>query len=154
MITRIFAMSYERMEKLVKEHPELTKKHCFISIVGGKAEHLFPVDSDRVMTLEFDDVDLDRHSHLTEEDFAKFTLFTEEQAERIIDFILRNNERPGKEFLLVHCTMGVFRSGAVAYCAREILNLSQSQFTSDNPDIHPNSMVKQILQARWAARTH
>jgi predicted protein tyrosine phosphatase len=152
MITRIFAKSLEQMTALVNKRPSLPQKHCFISIVGGRASHLFPVDTGRVLTLEFDDVSLAQFAVMTDEDRSTFSLFSEVQADRIIDFLLRNHHQPGNRCLLLHCTLGVFRSGAVAAFACKLLKLDPFRFAKDNPQIHPNDMVAQILERRWAER--
>lgn len=152
MITRIFAKSREQMSVLVHKHPELIDCHCFISIVGGCGQHLFAADTKRVITLEFDDVKLAEVAASTAEERSRFAIFNTSHADKIIDFLLANHQRPGKQCLLLHCTLGVFRSGAVAAFACDLLGLDRNRFAKDNPKIVPNDLVAQTLKTRWRER--
>lgn len=153
MIARIFAKSREQMSALVHNHPELIDSHCFISIVGGSGQHLFAADTERVMTLEFDDVKLAEVAASTQEERSRFVIFNTSHADKVIDFLLANHQRPGKECLLLHCMLGVFRSGAVASFACDLLGLDRVRFAKDNPRIVPNDLVAQTLQTRWRERS-
>lgn len=149
MFTRVLACSRELMEHMVGELPELTEKHCLISIVDSPSDRVFGRDSSRVKTLVFHDVSLERLASLNEAQRAPYALFSPAQADEIIEFLLCNHARPQREFLLVHCTLGVSRSGAVAAFANELLGLDSQRFSEDNPNIRPLDRVKQILEERW-----
>lgn len=73
---------------------------------------------------------------------------TEAQTRQIADFARRYNDWP----MIIHCTAGVSRSGAVGdalncYFNRhaERNNQAFEQFYRDNPDIVPNLYVRQKL---------
>jgi predicted protein tyrosine phosphatase len=57
------------------------------------------------------------------------------------------NKRTDKnaEYLVVHCFMGINRSGAVASFTQKYLNLDVKQFNHDNPFIMPNEWVMNML---------
>ena len=94
------------------------------------------LDAENLLILYFDDVD------------AGFpNAMTPEQAKQIVDFIHMENNRP----VIVHCTAGISRSGAVG----EVLNWYFNRFEADDsdyrkfeimhPDIVPNSHVRRLL---------
>ncbi len=90
-----------------------------------------------VLTLYFDDI-------IREVDGA--VLFSEEQAEQIIDFIRKNRNT---ETLLVHCYGGESRSRAVAAFAVKMLGYDNSKYFKTG---HPNQHVYDVLEAAWVRR--
>ena len=89
------------------------------------------------LTLYFDDI-------VSEVEGA--VLFTDEQAEEIIDFILKNRKA---ESLLVHCYGGQSRSRAVAAFAVKMLGGDNlAYFKTGNP----NQYVYDVLEAAWIRR--
>lgn len=95
------------------------------------------LDAPNLLVLFFDDVDSGFSHAMTRVD-----------AERIAEFALHPDLRP----LLIHCTAGISRSGAVG----EVLNWYYNRverdapgafqrFARDNPDIVPNSHVRRLL---------
>ena len=96
------------------------------------------LDADNLLILYFDDVD---------EGFPN--AMTPEQAKQIVDFVRIEDDRP----IIVHCTAGISRSGAVG----EVLNWYFNRFEADDsdyrkfeimhPDIVPNSHVRRLLLA-------
>ena len=96
------------------------------------------LDAENLLILYFDDVD---------EGFSN--AMTPEQAKQIVDFIRIEDDRP----IIVHCTAGISRSGAVG----EVLNWYLNRFEADDsdsrkfeimhPDIVPNSHVRRLLLA-------
>ena len=97
------------------------------------------LDAENLLILYFDDVD------------AGFpNAMTPEQAREIVNFIRLEDNRP----IIVHCTAGISRSGAVG----EVLNWYFNRYLEDNPpvyrlneimnrDIVPNSHVRRLLLA-------
>ena len=83
-----------------------------------------------VLTLYFDDV---------EREVDGATLFSDEQAEQVIDFIRKNQ---AADTLLVHCYGGESRSRAVAVFADEMLGLDSSRHRNTG---HPNRYVYDTL---------
>ncbi len=84
-----------------------------------------------VLTLYFDDI---------EKEVEGAVLFTEEQAESIIDFIKHNADA---DTLLIHCYGGESRSRAVAGFAAEMLGGDAERFLKGG---HPNRYVLETLK--------
>ncbi len=94
------------------------------------------LDADNLLILYFDDVD---------EGFPN--AMTPEQAKQIVEFARMEDNRP----IIVHCTAGISRSGAVG----EVLNWYFNRFEADDsdcrkfenmhPDIVPNAHVRRLL---------
>lgn len=93
-----------------------------------------------LLTLTFDDI---CNEPETPEDAV---LFNEKMARQIISFV-DNGELP----LLVHCTAGISRSGAVGevlnwYFNRYLeRNAADDDFTQNNRQIQPNTIVRRIM---------
>ena len=102
------------------------------------------LDADNLLILYFDDVD---------EGFPH--AMTPEQAKQIVDFVRIEDDRP----IIVHCTAGISRSGAVG----EVLNWYFNRYLKDNPpvyrlneimnrDIVPNNHVRRLLLAELCSK--
>jgi len=98
-----------------------------------------------LLTLTFDDI---CNEPETPEDLGNAILFNEDMAHAIMRFV-----DDGKLSLLVHCTAGISRSGAVG----EVLNWYFNRFETDDSDyrkfeimhtdIVPNAHVRRLLLA-------
>ena len=97
-----------------------------------------------LLILFFDDI---VNEPETPEDLGRAILFAPEMAEQIMRFV-----NDGKMPLLVHCTAGISRSGAVG----EVLNwyfnryletnpVDEDDFTRNNRQILPNSIVRKVF---------
>ena len=96
------------------------------------------LDAENLLILYFDDVD---------EGFPN--AMTPKQAREIVNFVRLEDNRP----IIVHCTAGISRSGAVG----EVLNWYFNRFEADDsdyrkfeimhPDIVPNAHVRRLLLA-------
>ena len=97
------------------------------------------LNADNLLILYFDD-DVDAGSP---------NAMTSEQAKQIVDFIHLEDNRP----IIVHCTAGISRSGAVGevlnwYFNRFVLNDSDySKFATMHQYIIPNAHVRRLLLA-------
>lgn len=157
MITRVFALPYTRMKQLVTTQAELLDTHYFVSCLGstnneGQAQ-ILPPDSDRWVTLRFDDINSRGLAAMTPEEAARYTIFSDQQADRIIDLVEASQRDTEQEHIfLVNCAAGVCRSGAVVSFIQEIIRLDWEQFRRDNPNVAPNDIVLKTLRARWIAR--
>jgi predicted protein tyrosine phosphatase len=67
-------------------------------------------------------------------------------ARHIVRFVQESDERP----LLIHCTAGISRSGAVGLAIAEQCGCVEV-FLRDNPDIMPNQLV--LRELRQAFKT-
>ena len=97
-----------------------------------------------LLTLTFDDI---CNEPETPEDMGNAVLFNENMAQQIMRFV-----DDGKLPLLVHCTAGISRSGAVG----EVLNwyfnrylehnvADDEEFVQNNRQIQPNTIVRRIM---------
>lgn len=91
-----------------------------------------------VLTLLFDDI---------EREVVDAVLFSEEQAQKIIDFV---DQYKDVDTLLVHCYGGESRSRAVGAFIDEILEKKDSKLLSSG---HPNRHVYNVLKKLWMQRT-
>ena len=97
-----------------------------------------------LLTLTFDDI---CNEPETPEDLGNAVLFNENMAQQIMRFV-----DDGKLPLLVHCTAGISRSGAVGeilnwYFNRYLKNntTDDEDFVENNRQILPNTIVRRIM---------
>ena len=126
----------------MEEAAERTDLYAVISIQDASTDGFgFVFRKNRfcadVLTLYFDDVE-------READGA--VLFSDGQAEQIIDFILKNRK---VETLLVHCYGGQSRSRAVAAFAVKMLGGDNSPYFETGS---PNRHVYDVLESAWIRR--
>ena len=138
----VHARSFFEARQGTKQERELFRDNRIISINSVSHPAEVPpfseefLDADNLLILYFDDV---------EEGFPN--AMTPEQAKQIVDFIRIEDDRP----IIVHCTAGISRSGAVG----EVLNwyfnrfeandLDYRKFEIMHPDIVPNAHVRRLL---------
>lgn len=140
MRIKLFARSFFEARMGTRREAELFRRYRIISInnISFPAEPppFSPQfrDADNLLVLFFDDVETEFSNAMTTLD-----------AEKIISFVRPPDTRP----LLIHCSAGISRSGAVGevlnwYYNRNIPN-EFHQFYEDNPDIQANEHVKRVL---------
>lgn len=96
------------------------------------------------------DIDLleAKDNHLTqrfydlEYDIGANKAMSEEQAQELYDFIIKNKE---KYSCIVHCSAGVSRSGAIGEFINDLFGLPYERFKRINPRISPNIHIKTLL---------
>lgn len=137
------------MKEFIAEDPKVLQQHGFISIIDQRGIRIFDADTDRVVTLFFDDV---RPNSAFLEERGPITMFATEHAEKIIDFLTAFHALPSEDTLYVNCGAGIARSGAIVTFVRDIYDLDHVQFDADNPHIFPNSWVLETLENCWKAR--
>ena len=134
-------MSQDRFDKMCLKRKindynvdDLTNE-AFISITGTNGyipdKHYFLNNHKNVLNVEFDDVDKD-----TKIADLLFKAITQEQADRIVNFIAQNI---GKDFY-IHCTAGISRSGAVGSFIHDFFN-NDNSVELIHRGIHPNVEV-------------
>lgn len=112
---------------------------CFISITNSNVQP-FMRETSNCLPLTFDDI-------TDKDNMPEFILFKEDQAVKIIQFCVNNKDR---RELLVHCTGGISRSGAVGLFINDIWGEDSYQnFMKLNPRIYPNIYVKCVLQRTY-----
>ncbi len=98
---------------------------------------LIDEDKSNFLNLSFDDVE-----YKTANDNVTI-LFDEIMARQIIDFAANNSE---KNLFVVHCLMGVSRSGAVGAFLSDYFGIKYEDFKRTNPQIIPNYLVSKLLK--------
>jgi predicted protein tyrosine phosphatase len=134
MTKKIIVLSRWKFEQFVKSlTPNQISQTAFISI--RDIEHPIILDSaSNVLNLSFDD---------TEEQIQdKFTLFDEQMADEIVNFVHNNED---KNLFVIHCLMGISRSGAVGEVLSDYFKSPYERFKQTNPQVIPNVLVKRIL---------
>ena len=123
--------------KLLLEDKDFFKNNNLISI-NDSVELLavlgLKVDKKSALSLTFADLD---PSYC-----AGYGMFDTEDAERIIDFL---DTMDRSKSLIIHCTMGVSRSGAVAEFACDYLKQDRQEFVDNNRHICSNKHVLKTL---------
>jgi hypothetical protein len=157
---KILAVSKTVFEQMMKDkgitpsNVEQQDKIVFISLNNNLEcslpgdEPFFPESKKNVKVMYFADVDKDEYVSLLDGSKRKVLAraFTPTQAEELFGFI-RDTVRKGRiETVLIHCTMGVARSGAVASFIHDYLRGDWETFKRHNPQIQPNAHVYRLLQ--------
>lgn len=138
------ARSFFEARQGTKRERELFRANRIISINSVSFPSEEPpfseefLDAENLLILYFDDVD---------EGFPN--AMTPEQVRAIVDFVRHDDNRP----IIVHCTAGISRSGAIG----EVLNWYFNRFETDDSDyrkfeimhtdIVPNAHVRRLLLA-------
>lgn len=150
MKIRVLARIFFEKVKGTSTEAELLAKAKIISINSSWGfDDIPPFSEDllnhpHLLTLTFDDI---CNEPETPEDLGNAVLFNEAMAQQIMRFV-----DDGKLPLLVHCTAGISRSGAVG----EVLNwyfnrylernaADDEDFTQNNRQIQPNTIVRRIM---------
>lgn len=140
---------FEDLRGTPKEE-ELFQTHRVISINSTRPPEEPPFsrkywDLPNLLVLRFDDVD--------SPELAKgYTFFDSAQADAIASFVETSDQRP----IMVHCTAGISRSGAVGSALNEYYNnragaLNEEDhlaFAQTNPHINANYHVLSLLWKR------
>lgn len=92
--------------------PDIEEKYLIPDIFSDN-EHWFKKVHDNVINLDFWDIEKD-----VEYKGGLLKSFTPEQADKIIAFIEKNNDK----HFLIHCHAGISRSSAVAFFIRDYYN--------------------------------
>lgn len=93
----------------------------------------------KVLPLQFDDLRDDQVEKCLLHGFTP-TLFTKEQASKIIDFIRELQEETKDSELVIHCDAGISRSGAVATFISSYIKIPFF-----DPYVRPNTYVLKTL---------
>ncbi len=126
----------------------------YISINNSNStNHYFKKDYDNVLNLFFDDVTQDyEKNEKTECEGYNFTnfianrdlkAFSDKDAIAIIEFLKKQINSPS---LIVHCSAGISRSGAVGLFINDYLRQDYFEFIKINPQVKPNQLVLKILK--------
>jgi len=142
-------------KKVTPENVEQQDRILFISIneqennLPAEYHPYFPEDKDNVKVMYFSDVEKDLEVTKLDRSGEKIKVYamTREQAADLYSFIKDNIK--GKDAVLIHCTAGVSRSGAVASFINDYVSGSWEMFKRDNDSIQPNAHVYRLLYDEW-----
>ncbi len=141
MNIRIYARTFFENKKGTGEEERLLNE-CRIISINDVSLHPEPPPFNRrylkhpnLLVLFFDDVETEGA-----------TAFSSDMARHIVRFVQESDERP----LLIHCTAGISRSGAVGLAIAEQCGCVEV-FRRENPDIMPNQLVLRELRQAFRA---
>jgi len=130
------------------------KKWHLISIYGGWDDVLLTPDSKAIMmhfglqdgiSLNFWDITPSSYTRIKKR-YPEAILFHQTLAKIIVDFIEQLHKSEEDTNLIIHCTAGISRSGAVGTFASDYIGNSYDDFISDNPYVMANPYVLRILK--------
>ena len=149
MKIRVVPRSYFEKRKGTSEEREILKTHRVISIQTSNGDDRSPpfsldlLNSPNLLCLVFDDIVDDSGKQ-----------FCEADAKAILDFVC-DDSLP----VMVHCTAGIARSGAVGEVLDWYYNCWKTQnaedhryFLRENPQVMPNSTVRRLLMRELYTR--
>lgn len=140
----IFVLSRHDFKKLLSELTEQQfASSAFISIhdpIGQNSDVILDAHSN-VLNLWFDDVEEGGVDIVG----CPFIVFDEQMAEKISEFVERNLD---KHNFIVHCTIGISRSGAVGDVLSTYFDVPYDMFKRNNPKVIPNAVVKTVLSSK------
>ncbi len=135
MTKKVYVLSKAKFETFYKS---LTDKQiseiCFISI--NDDEKFNRPSTDNYLNLYFHDVDEDTT-------WASAIKFDRNHAEMVKSHVEVNKD---KTTFVVHCTIGISRSGAVGMFIADFLEIPYFDFLQTNRQVIPNSFVTKILR--------
>ena len=141
MNIRIYARTFFE-NKIGTSTEERLLNECRIISINDVSFHSEPPPFSRrflrhpnLLVLFFDDVEVEGP-----------TAFTDEMATQIVRFVQVADERP----LLIHCTAGISRSGAVGLAVAEQRGCVE-EYRRENPDIMPNRLMLQKLRQAFCS---
>lgn len=144
----IFEMHMVR-NKVTSDNVEEFKNIAFISINNqdDKEPPYFPKDKENVKVLVFGDINEDITVPLLDtREMVVIKAMTVAQAQELYEFIKKHQD---KETIIVHCTAGIARSGAIATFINDYTSSNWDEFRRLNPHIVPNHHVYKLLHDCW-----
>lgn len=110
----------------------------------GDYGHLVSYEHPNLLSIVFHDVSYPSPGI----EAAGYLIFNSGHAEDIINFL---DKCEPTDNLIVHCFLGVSRSGAVGIFARELFNADYDYFKRANPVIVPNVLILKLLSETYTS---
>ena len=146
MINRVRAVCYNEMQDDWRRH--LADPHTYlVSVIDSKGTTILPLDAPRSITLRFDDIMAGERKSFDWE-----RVMTAEQAAMLVNFLDEVHEKTKPCTVVINCTAGVSRSGAIATFCLERYKLFGVRFRVENPNIDPNKYVLRLLHEQAARK--
>lgn len=151
MIVKVFPKIV--VEKTIEKSLNLFSKWALISINDSnqklidldKEQKLKQINCEKILSLDFSDLTEKQYEEVKNSEQQKFKeefkLFSDEQSRFIINFVSQIKSDKSYKALVVHCSAGISRSGAVGLWASRFLNLKENDFWFHNPTVYPNSYI-------------
>lgn len=149
VLSRALFNEYLTRKGVTLDTVEQQDKIFFISIHNQEdtVPPFFASDKSNVINLTFSDLEEDKELPVLGENRTElFKAMTPEQASALYKFIKANKD---KEAVLIHCTAGVARSGAVGAFINDFTGGDYLEFKRNNPNIQPNPHVYNLLRKEW-----
>lgn len=141
---------YMKLKGVTQQNIASIKEVAFISINNtiDNVEPYFLEDRPNLKVIFFDDVSEDIYTPDLKNpgELVQVKAMTEAQAQELYSFIKSNKE---KECIIIHCTAGVSRSGAVATFINDFVSGDWNTFKQQNSSIQPNTHVYKLLEKVW-----
>lgn len=149
------------MEEMWAHKDKIPSNARVISIVDP--EEKFPPykgSSDRVLQLVFDDIDETNFTKDMKERFARAgfldpsecVLFSDEDADAVIEFVLECMDGRERIPIYVHCHAGFSRSPAVAQFIASVTYIGKNSIKRYDKPWSPNKLVESKLEERYRQR--
>lgn len=139
---KIFVMPKFIFEESIEGIESSGKDTFYLSINNPDDEDKTPIrpDSDNFLSTWIYDLHESTYDEVKD---IHYPVASDEQIQEIYDFIIKNKD---KENFVVHCAMGVSRSGAVGEFVQDLFGkIPYSDFKKLNPQIVPNIHIKKKL---------
>lgn len=149
VVSRSIFNEYLTRKGITDANVEEQSKVFFISINNqhDKQPPYFSGDKSNVKVMTFADLEEDKELLVIGENKTElFKAMTREQAADLYQFIKANKD---KEAVIIHCTLGVARSGAVGAFINDFTGSNWEEFKRVNPSVQPNPHVYRLLHDEW-----
>ena len=149
MITRIMAVSRKAIEGWNRSNL-LDDETVIISICNSDMEFIFVNETDNLIQMKFDDIEPQTFMKCFSVEDMIF--MNTKHADKIINFILKHERSKKEKSLIINCSAGICRSGAIAAFAFQICSVKDVDFANDCNHIQPNNWIINLLSARFIER--
>lgn len=149
-IREVRAIPYHEMQNFVQgkpvtvqgEAPDPAANEIWIVSITDEDLPKLHIDSEKVLTLVFADIDPQNPSFVPPADTQ---FFKPEMAVQVVDFLEKAQASSGNVLLLVNCRHGMCRSGAVIDYAANVYGVGFWDTKRKNPQMVPNYWVRYNL---------
>jgi len=155
MIKNIKINNRFSMDNIIRMHgSDFSYKHWYlISIYGDDGEYCTDVNLKFLkniglqgyLSLKFYDVTEEDYKNLHKR-YPQIILFNDGMAKQVIKFLDKVQKDEADSNLLVHCSAGISRSGAVGTFACDYCGLEYNKFIKENKFIMANQFVLSMLR--------
>lgn len=140
MRNNIFVFSRDKFKKEVNQLSEQQFMATAFVSIHDPVEEIDNGNSDTILNTSVNVLNMWFHDA---EEGIQYLLFNDWCAGELFRFIEKNKD---KKQWIVHCTAGISRSGAVGEFLADYFGISYHLFKRDNPQVKPNTLVKNTLR--------